>query len=271
MSQIHNLLGKEFGYLTVISLTDQRQNRAAMWLCRCKCGQEVTVKSQSLVSGNTLSCGCYNREKSAANLLDQQFGRLKVVEKLSERAANGGLLWKCICSCGNETIVPTSNIVSGRTTSCGCYFKEVATKHGLAGTPEYKVWTGMISRCFDQLHISYHNYGGRGITVCKRWLESFPDFYADMGKRPSPEHTLDREDNDRNYEPNNCRWATREEQLNNRRNNVYYEYNGERKTVSQWARNVGMSVQTLFRRLGRGMNINDALTIPVKIYNLRKK
>jgi hypothetical protein len=109
----------------------------------------------------------------------------------------------------------------------------------------------MINRCTNVNNEAYNDYGGRGITVCDRWLNSFEAFYEDMGPRPSPNHSIDREENDLGYYKDNCRWATRVEQNNNRRDNVYYEHNGITKTISEWASEYGIEYRKLYRRLIR--------------------
>ena len=123
-----------------------------------------------------------------------------------------------------------------------CALKAVKERPSEAKHPLYHTWYAMVARCQNPRAQSYHNYGGRGITVCDRWLESFENFYADMGDRPSKQHTLDRIDNDGPYSPENCRWATWEEQANNRRNNVWIEFQGERLSAAQWSRRLGVAI-----------------------------
>jgi hypothetical protein len=141
-----------------------------------------------------------------------------------------------------------------------------ATVHGLHRIPEFKVWERMRSRCNNPNNTSYSDYGGRGIQVCERW-NRFENFYADVGQRPSPKHSIDRfPDNDGNYEPGNVRWATGIEQASNTRATVLWELNGESLTAAEWARRHGMNRRTLYKRLREGFSIQDALSTPVRRY-----
>jgi len=130
--------------------------------------------------------------------------------------------------------------------------------------PEYALWLAMKDRCYNARNKRYYRYGGRGITVCNRWLESFDNFISDIGRRPSNEHSIDRTDNNGNYAPANVKWSTREEQCNNRRTNTYITIHGVTKSVSQWSRHYGVNKRTLAMRIQNGWSHERAITTPVE-------
>jgi hypothetical protein len=152
----------------------------------------------------------------------QTFGRLIALKRLSNYSKS---VWLCRCECGRTKKVALRHLSAGKIKSCGCLQQELYAngranfRHGhwknSKPTPEHNTWVRMRQRCYNENHDNYRYYGGRGITVCERWQSSFENFFADMGPRPSPAHSIDRINNDGNYEPGNCRWATRSEQMKN--------------------------------------------------------
>lgn len=187
------------------------------------------------------------------NRIGMKIDRLLVQEYLGQSR------WKCQCDCGNVTIVRSGDLGSGNTKSCGCS----RGSHKLSQTAEYKILHKMISRCTNDKCAEYSRYGGRGIKVCERWQGEYGivNFLKDMGKRPSPNHSVDRINNDGNYEPGNCRWATPDVQGTNTSRNRKLEYNGEVLTVSQWAKRCGISFSGMRYRL-QFWPLEKALTTP---------
>jgi hypothetical protein len=187
----------------------------------------------------------------APNITGAVFGRLTVLHRHGRN--RNAATWLCVCKCGTETIAEARMLRRGTTQSCGCLRREsviaVSKTHGMSKTRTFAIWRGMIHRCGNKNATEYMRYGGRGITVCKQWLE-FSSFLVDMGEAPAG-LTIDRIDNDDGYRPENCRWATRREKQNNLSSNRRITFNGLTLTVTQWADKVGMSRSFLWQRLFR--------------------
>jgi hypothetical protein len=194
------------------------------------------------------------------DLVGQKFGRLTVVRFVDVRHSEA--MYACICDCGQEAIARASRLRNGEKRSCGC----LILKHGICvgGFPRwYHIYLGMVSRCVNQKDRGFALYGGRGIRVCDRWLKSPADFLADMGEPPDG-LSIDRVDNDGPYSPENCRWATRVEQQNNRRCNRNITHQGKTQSLSEWAREIGLTNATLTKRL-QSWSVDRALTAPVTL------
>jgi len=195
------------------------------------------------------------------DIIGDKFGRATVVKY------EGYTKVTCLCDCGNSFVTTKGNLVNNRTKSCGCIRKELSGNrnktHGMSGTKIYRVYTTMKERCSNPNCAKFPMYGGRGITVCSRWRDSFENFYADMGDAPEG-YSIDRIDNSKGYSPDNCRWASRITQANNTRTNRKYSYNGITLSVSEWSRKTGIDRVTISQRIKRGWSIESALTTEVK-------
>lgn len=176
------------------------------------------------------------------------------------------ILWVCKCDCGTVKEVNKKNVKAGLSRSCGCLSVEAGkAKRIHPDLPEFKNWQAMVSRCVNEKNPRYEDYGGRGIAVCDRWLKSFDAFYEDMGPKPTPDHTIDRKDNDAGYDPENCRWATRSEQQRNKRTTKLYEHDGRLQCATAWAEEFGKTVKWMRSCLARGMTVAEALVTPKKL------
>lgn len=202
------------------------------------------------------------------NLEGQQFGKLTVIKKAYEREYKGKkrTMWLCRCECGKECYVTTSNLTSGNTKSCGCMKIEKLKKratHGMSRSRLYRIWHGIKDRCFNPHNKKTHRYMGRGITVCDEWLK-FENFYKWATENGYDDTlTIDRIDNDGNYCPENCRWASNDVQQNNRCTNHMVTYNGETKSLKDWSRAIGIGYRCLLKRINElKWSIDKAFNTP---------
>lgn len=197
------------------------------------------------------------------NLTGRRFGRLLVIRKSLAPRRSGKLLWTCRCDCQTETDVYSDALLSAKTRSCGCLWRDSITAsnaakktvHGETRAPRYRIWVNLKQRCYNPKSRLYRLYGARGITVCDRWLADYRAFADDMGERPSPAHSIDRIDVNGNYEPSNCRWATDKEQSRNRRDTRFVECDGIVADMASTAERLGLTYSTVSKRARRGVGM----------------
>lgn len=261
-----DLTGQSFGRLTVIRKGNGRYTKGGQykttWICKCACGNEKEIDAQKLKKGKTVSCGCYMKEVTGSinfnDITGNKYGRLTVVRFLKqEEREDFRRAWLCRCECGNLIQVNASKLKNGHTKSCGCIVKEhignVNRKYDIVCKRLYGVYKAMLDRCYNENSREYKNYGGRGIVVCEEWLgekgyDAFAKWAFENGYNQEAKHgecTLDRENVDKGYNPNNCRWITNLKQQNNRRDCRMYEYNGRIQTIAEWSREFKVSYSVL--------------------------
>jgi hypothetical protein len=243
-----DISGQKFGKLTAQTYSSEN-NR---WRCLCDCGGESLVGVHSLRTGAVVSCGCIKAAGSPqVDVKGKRFHRLVAIEHKPSPSR-----WVCQCDCGNTCEPAVHSLTSGAVKSCGCYGREKflgrITKHGKSRSKLHKVWTSAKQRCHNPNSTAFHYYGARGIRMCDRWQNSFEAFCQDMGPQPTPKHTLERIDNDGNYEPGNVRWATQAEQCLNHRRNVRISLGGVIKTLSEWSKESGLTKNGLKYRVKAG-------------------
>lgn len=224
--------------------------------------------------------------KKSSRIIDEtgnKHGRLFVVSRAKNYISKKGKTaarWNCLCECGTKTIVTSSNLRSKGTASCGCLQKEnlkiASVTHGESvngkSTSEHRAWKALNGRCYNKNSKKYQDYGGRGITVCNRWkgIDGFSNFLFDVGRRPTPLHSIDRKNNNGNYNPKNCKWSTKKEQGRNKRNNKILTFDGKSFCVSEWAEITGISSLVINLRLFRGWKVKRALTTPKRFKKSQK-
>ena len=210
------------------------------------------------------------RKRNKLSLSQDKYTRLFILKEYPQDKGERKKVW-CLCDCGRLISVINKSLITGNTKSCGCYaieqLKKGVTKHGKYLSPEHLAWKGIIQRCTNPKSKSYKNYGGRGIGVYKEWRENFINFYNYIGPKPYSAATVERIDNNKGYEPGNCRWATRKEQGNNTRKNIpLITFNEKTKSLADWSKEYGIKYPTLHERIyRRSWPIEKALVMPLRI------
>lgn len=247
------LVGKQFGEWAVVASIPVPKGKNTKFLCRCSCGYEGPVSGTALVHGRSKSCG--HKVK-----IGDVFAELEVVGE-EGRNKYGSCVWVCRCSCGATTTVSSGSLTSGNTRSCG-HLSPVQKTHGGTDDREYEIWQGIKRRCHNPNDPKYRRYGARGIAVCDRWMSDYAAFLTDMGRRPFANAQIDRINNNKGYEPGNCRWATPKENARNRcSSRILTGPDGTHRTIAEWAERLGISPSTITTRLKYGWREIDAVSV----------
>lgn len=261
--RVKDIRGCRFGCLTVVRFsgyTEGRRTRIPAWEALCDCGSIKVFAGADLSFGKVISCGCKN-PSAMKDLQGKSFGKWTVLQLAPRTSVR--LQWLCRCECGTERPVAAIHLMRGKSRSCGCSMPKGSDspqfKHGKRGL--YSTWCNMIQRCENPSNGQYSDYGGRGITICPEWRSDFLRFERDMGPKPSPTHTVDRRDNSKGYNPDNCRWATRTEQSRNRRGRHLVTVHGQTMPLSEAVEKYGGNYGTVKWRLHQGQSIEEALKL----------
>ena len=281
---VNDIIGKTFNEITVLTYDhrdDSKGYTRHYYKCKCSCGKEFLCMRGQIVNGKTKSCGHLNHQ--IKDISGNKYGRLNVINLAYIK--KGSSYYNCKCDCGNECIIERRNLVAGLTKSCGCYSREVHSNmlktHGMSKTRIFRIWQHIKDRCLNPNNDEFNNYGGRGIFVCKEWLDAFENFYNDMGEDyyknaeiyGEENISINRINNDDGYYKGNCCWATRSEQQNNQRGNVIVTINGNNYTLLEAYKLFaipGLSYQLVRTRyIYLNWNIIDALVVPVNTSYIR--
>lgn len=246
-------IGARFGKWTVTGFHSWTKLRMQRWSVRCDCGTEGTRYAASLKSGGSKSCGCPARFAAGT-----RFGRWTIIEESPKADIRRYFV---VCDCGIQRHVNMASLVNGESLSCGCLAREGtsirARTHGLTKTRQYRIWRSMRQRCLNPKVVEYSRYGGRGITICDRWRDSFEAFWEDMGPTYAPHLSIDRIDNDAGYAPGNCRWATSKQQAMNRSNTLVAQTPIGPMSVQSAAKLTGLSLHCIQHRVKTGKTGHD--------------
>lgn len=282
MADLVDMTGQRFGKLTVLRKGKGRYTTGGAhkttWICKCDCGNETEVDAEKLRKGHTTSCGCVRKENKGSRFEDltgQKFGRLTVIRFIpAHERTSKQYHWLCRCDCGNYTDANASKLKMGLQKSCGCLkaernkaFGDINKKYKNTNKRLYGVYKSMLARCYDENHREYHNYGGRGITVCPEWLGEFGyDAFAEWAlsngyddNAVRGECTIDRKDVNAGYTPDNCTWISNAEQQNNKRTNHLLTYRGETHNMKQWSEILGISYYNMTYHIYKGRTLEEII------------
>lgn len=249
---IKNISGEKFGRITVINFNFMRKAHS-YWNCICECGEKKVIALHALTSGSIKSCGCLKRDKMS--LKGKRFSRVIVLERVNKIGKNSR--WVCLCDCGKEFITSRPSLVQGKTISCGCYGRklrrEISITHNKTNSRVYRAWACMKSRCLNKNCTGYKDYGGRGITICDRWINSFENFYYDMGDCLKG-MSLERKNVNLGYSPKNCKWIPISDQGKNKRSIIWVKYNGKLISSAEFYRknNFKLGYDMCLKHIKRG-------------------
>ena len=256
-----NHIGQKYNKLTILDF--EKRGKRGYYLCKCDCGELKWIGCDHILDSKTKSCGCERTKERHTDMSGMKFGRLTIIKEVERR--NGRIAWECKCDCGNTIVITSENLKYGHTQSCGCYqrerAKEAHTKHGDTKSRLFMILQDMKARCYNPKNNRYYRYGARGICICEKWLDkengyiNFKKWAIENGYADNL--TIDRIDVNGNYEPENCKWSTNKEQSNNRSTNRYIEYNGQKKTMSEWSDITGIAYHTIQNRLNAKKTLNE--------------
>ena len=258
-------IGAKFGKLTLVAFHGRVKSKKT-WLCKCECGNSCLRVEGNLKTTKVPHCGCSpawkGTNKKFRDLTGMKFGKLTVIAHYGKNKHSHNL-WYCECECGGKSTPTTASLEKGAATSCGCVklesMKTRCITHGGTGTRLYKTYRNMLARCYNENEICFKDYGGRGIKVSEEWKDFsvFKEWAENNGYKSNL--TIDRINVNGDYEPNNCRWSTREHQANNKRNNVVVEYLGEYKTLSEWSKKLNLEYRKLVYRYNKGIPFEEII------------
>jgi hypothetical protein len=258
------------GKLTALRFRCYDKNSKAIWDCLCDCGNQISTIASRLVTGKSKSCGC-SRKKPHLDYSGKRFGKLIVLRLHEKRTKNCKTYWVCRCECGSEKEISQRRLSNGSATDCGCVAvekkknrREISKSDGVYHYL-YSTWLSMKGRCYTKSNKAYKHYGGRGIEVCESWRNSFAQFKNDMGERPSSLHSIERIDNNGNYEPSNCRWATTKEQSRNTSRTIRVLVGDAEMVFADAIRNLGIAHWFAYKNMEKtGLTHQEFIDLIVK-------